>query len=301
LYPWVWDATTIRGADVVISNKSGFCHGARAPGALHICYCLTPTRFVWQPASYVRAERLPRGSGAALRLLLPWLRQWDRAAAARVDRFVAISTAVQERIRRYYGRESEVIFPPVDTARFAASFPPASDGATDYHVVVARLVPYKEIDLAIRAFNMLGRNLVVIGEGRDRDRLEGLAGPTVRFLGRLPDSEVATWIGRSAGLIWPGVEDFGLAPVEAMAAGRPVIARRAGGVLDTVVEGETGVFFDEPAPEALARAVIAAETISWRPDYIRHHAAQFGVGPFRERFADFVASVRAGAAGTTWT
>lgn len=290
LYPMAWSTTRARAADggeadLVLSNKSAFCHGIRAGNAVHVCYCLTPTRFVWEPSSYLAHERVPAGGRLILRALIPWLRRWDHAAAQRVDHFVAISSVVRDRIARYYGRDSEIIHPPTDVSAFAASDGPAPDGSP-YHVVLARLVPYKRIDLAVRAFNRLGRRLIVIGDGRDRARLEAMAGPTITFRGRLPSDVVRQLVAGSQGLIWPGVEDYGLVPIEAMAAGRPVIALRAGGVLDTVVDGQTGVLFDDEDPEALAAAVERSDAIAWDRAEIRAHAAQFGRAPFERRMGD---------------
>lgn len=292
LYPLAWETTRLAGFDLILSNKSGFCHGVRHRGGVHVCYCLTPTRFVWDVDDYLALEAVPAALRLALRTLLPIFRRWDRAAADRVDHFVAISTTVQARIRRHYGRDSVVIFPPAELAPFAATpLVPAGD----YHLVLARLVPYKRIDLAVEAFNRLARPLVVVGEGRDRARLEALAGPTIRFTGRLPHADVLRLLAGSRGLVWPGVEDYGLAPVEAMAAGKPVIARRAGGVLDTVVEGRTGVYFDAPDPESLAAAVRQAEAIAWEPSAIRAHALRFGRSGFETQLAEFLRGVLGGA------
>ncbi|MCE7939262.1 MAG: glycosyltransferase family 4 protein, partial [Chloroflexi bacterium CFX6] len=185
LYPLAWQSTRLRGYDLVLSNKSGFCHGVDAGDAVHVCYCLTPTRFVWDPDAYVTHEMLPRGARLALRVLVPALRRWEVAAARRVDHFVAISGVVRDRIAAAYGRDSAVIHPPTDVDRFRIA-----DGVDDHYLVLARLVPYKRIDLAVEAFNRLGRRLVVVGDGRDRARLEALAGPTVEFRGRLPEAAV---------------------------------------------------------------------------------------------------------------
>jgi glycosyltransferase involved in cell wall biosynthesis len=268
-----------------VSNKSAFCHGIDAGAAVHVCYCLTPTRFVWQLDEYLTHERMPPGGRLAVRALLPALRRWDHGAAQRVDAFVAISSVVAERIRRYYGRESTIVFPPVDVDAYSpnAERPPRRTIGEPYDLVVARLVPYKQIDLAIAAFNRLGRRLVVVGDGRDRRRLESQAGPTITFTGRLPDDDVRSLLAGCRALIWPGIEDYGLVPVEAMASGRPVIARRAGGVLDTVVEGATGLFFHDPTPDSLAAAVVAADAIAWDPDAIRHHARRFERATFEAR------------------
>lgn len=285
LYPLAWQSTRVAGCDLVVSNKSGFCHGVRVGKACHVCYCLTPTRFVWDAQAYLRHEIVPPGGRLALCALLPWLRRWDRRAAERVDSFVSISGAVRERVLRVYGRESTVIHPPVDMPPAPAPAP-----AGDYHVVLARLVPYKQIDLAVEAFGALRRRLVVIGDGRDRERLERAAGPNVTFVGRVERPEVLRLLAGCRALVWPGIEDFGLAPVEAMAAGRPVIARRAGGVLDTVVEGRTGVFFSEPTPESLADAVRRADAVAWEPRLIRSHAERFSRARFEAAFDAFLQS-----------
>lgn len=288
LYPLAWDTTRLGEYDLVLSNKSGFCHGVHAGSAVHVCYCLTPTRFVWDAEAYLAHENLPPGARLMLRAIMPWLRRWDLAAARRVDHFVAISSVVRERIAACYGRDSTVIFPPAELGDSRVEGSPE-----DYYLVLGRLVPYKRIDLAVAAFNQLGKRLVVVGEGRDRERLEALAGPTVSFRGRLPRAEVAELVARCRGLVWPGVEDYGLAPVEVMAAGRPVIARRAGGVLDTVVDGVTGVFFDDEEPQALAAAVRRAEGISWDADGIRANARRFGRDVFEARLEAYLAEVMA--------
>jgi glycosyltransferase involved in cell wall biosynthesis len=283
LYPLDWSTRRIPGYDLILSNKSGFCHGLRAGGAVHVCYCLTPTRYVWDLDDYLAHEDLGPASRLALRAILPALRRWDWAAAQRVDHFVAISSTVQDRILKHYGRASEVIFPPTDLEGFEIA---AESERDDHYLILARLVPYKRIDLAVEAFNQLGRRLVVVGDGRDRARLEAMAGPTIEFRGRLPQAEVRHLLARCRGLVWPGVEDYGLAPVEAMASGRPVIARRAGGVLDTIDPGRTGVFFDGADAAALADAVRAADQIDWQPAAIRTHAEAFGRPAFEARLRD---------------
>ncbi len=283
LYPFAWQRTRVTGADVVVSNKSAFCMGVDTGKAAHVCYCLTPTRFVWEPTAYSAYESLPPGARLALAAILPWLRRWELRAAAKVDHFLAISTTVQERIRRRYGRDSEVVYPPVDTKRFA----PGPD--EDFYLILARLVPYKRIDLAIEAFERLGRRLVIAGDGRDRARLETLAGRHVEFAGRVSEQEARRLLGSCRALVWPGVEDFGLAPVEAMASGRPVIARRAGGALDTVVDRVTGVFFDDVDDrDALARAVTAADDVPWRSEALQRHARAFDSDVFRRRMLEIV-------------
>jgi len=282
-YPLAFGGLDLSAYDVVLSNKSAFCHGVRTGEAVHICYCLTPTRFVWQFDAYAARESIPRPLRPLLRPLIAALRRWDYAAAQRVSHFVAISRAVQERIRRFYGRESTVIHPPVETTRFQPA--PRHE---DYYLIVSRLIPYRRIDLAVQAFNQLGLPLVIAGDGRAREALEALAGPTVTFLGRVPDEELPDLFARCRAYVLPGEEDFGIAPVQAQAAGRPVIAFAAGGALDTVIEGQTGAFFREPTPESLAEAVRAFDADAVDPRACVENAARFDARVFRERLGEFV-------------
>lgn len=280
LYPLAFESFDLSGYDVVISNKSGFCHGViTSPDTVHICYCLTPTRFVWGYSEYVRREGLGRLARWLLMPFLNYLRLWDRLAADRVDYFVAISQEVKERIAKYYRRQSTVVYPPVYTDRFKPS--PERD---DYFLVVSRLIPYKRIDVAVEAFNRLGLPLLIVGEGRARRSLEAVAKPNVRFLGRVSGEELAQLYARCRALIFPGREDFGIAPVEAQAAGRPVIAYAAGGALETVIEGKTGLFFHQQTPDALAQAVLefVRREGEFDPQVIKANALRFDVERFRE-------------------
>jgi glycosyltransferase involved in cell wall biosynthesis len=283
LYPLAFARTDLSGYDVILSNKSGFCHGVRTGGAVHICYCLAPTRYVWDLDAYAGREAIPSLVKAVLRPLVALLRRWDYQAAQEVDHFVAISHEIQDRIRRYYGRESVVIHPPVDTTRF---HPIATQD--DYYLIVSRLVPYKRIDLAVRAFNQLGVPLVIAGDGRDREALEALAGPTITFLGRVPDEDLPDLFARCRAYILPGMEDFCITPVQAQASGRPIVAYGAGGALDTVVEGETGTLFREPTPEALAAAVRAFDARAMSPRACVRNASRFDTSVFKQRLMRFI-------------
>ncbi len=286
LYPLAWGGLRLDEYDVILSNKSGFCHGLRfPPRSLHICYCLTPTRYVWQLESYLAGENLGAGVRTLLRPLMAWLRAWDYAAAQRVSHFIAISTAVKERIQRYYRRKSAIIFPPVDTDRFAQATPSASG---DYFLVVSRLIPYKRIDLAVQAATQLGLKLKVAGAGRDRERLQKLAGPTVEFLGFVPDADLPGLVAGCRALIFPGLEDFGIAPVQAQAAGKPVIAFAGGGALDTVLPGATGERFDALTLESLAERLRSFDERDYDPARIRAHARQFDASVFIKRISVFV-------------
>lgn len=283
LYPLAFAQLRLTGYDLVLSNKSGFCIGVQTDGAPHICYCLAPTRYVWDFDAYAAREALSPALRAALRPLVALLRRWDYRAAQQVDHFVAISGEIQNRIRRYYRRDSTIIYPPVETDRFEPS------GARDeYYLIVSRLIPYKRIDLAVRAFNQLGAPLLIAGDGRDRERLESLAGPNVTFLGRVPDEDLPDLFARCRAYILPGLEDFCISPVQAQAAGRPVIAYRAGGALDTVVEGETGAFFREMTPEALASTVADFDVDNVDPRACVQNARRFDAQVFKQALGRFI-------------
>jgi glycosyltransferase involved in cell wall biosynthesis len=208
---------------------------------------------------------------------------WERRAANRVDTFVAISDEIQKRIHRCYGRESTVIHPPVDTRRFAPA-----DKYDDYFLIVSRLIPYKRIDLAVRAFTELGLPLKISGDGRDRESLQAIAGPNVQFLGYVPNNDLGQLMARCRAFVFPGLEDFGITPVQAMAAGRPVIAYAGGGALDYVVEGVSGTFFNEQTPESLADAVRRFDAGIFDPATIRAHAQQFDTNVFKSKLLAFI-------------
>ena len=286
LYPLAWRGLRLSDYDVILSNKSGFCHGFQFDArALHICYCLTPTRYVWQLDTYLAGEELAPLARWLVKRLVGLLRHWDFAAAQRVSHFVAISGAIKARIRRYYNREAEVIFPPVDTARFQ---PAPADAVEDYYLIVSRLAPYKRIDLAVQAAKELGFPLRIAGSGRDLGRLRALAGESVEFLGYVPDGALPALMARCKALLFPGLEDFGIAPVQAQAAGRPVIAYRGGGALDTVVPGETGEFFDEATVGSLMSVWRRFDAGAYNPESIRRHALRFDAAIFRQRISAFV-------------
>ncbi len=286
LYPRAVESYDLSGYDLVLSSSSAFALGAiAAPHAPHVCYCHTPMRFGWNYDEYVRHERIPAVLRELLRPGIRRIREWDRRAAGRVDDFIANSRNVAGRIARFYGRESTMIPPPVDVSRFRP-VDPAEVG--DYYLVLSRLIPYKRIDVAVRAFAHLDRPLWVAGDGRARADLEAIASPNVRFLGRVPDADVPGLYAHCRAFIFPGEEDLGITPLEAMAAGRPVIAYAAGGALETVIEGQTGVFFREQTPEALAEAVREFETQKFDPAASRRQAERFDIASFQARVRAFV-------------
>jgi len=228
--------------------------------------------------------------GRLKRMLIPpimnYLRIWDRLAADRVDEFIGISHAVAQRIRKYYRREAAVIYPPVDTARYRLD---TSIG--EYFLVVSRLVPYKRVDLAVAACSETGQSLLVVGDGPEYARLKQMAGPNVKFLGRLSDEEIAKLYAKCQAFIFPGNEDFGITPVEAQAAGRPVIAYRAGGALETVKEGVTGEFFDRQEADSLVQALKAFDPGKYKPADMVENARFFDVDSFKKQFSEYVQKV----------
>ncbi len=288
LMPLAVERLNLREYDLVISSSSAWVKNVRtSPGALHICYCHSPARFLWHwTDEYVHG--LPGGPLAhtAVKALLPALRRWDKYGTRRVTEFVANSTIVQQRIRRYFGREATVIHPPVDTERFQ----PVGE-QEDYFLIVSSLNPYKRVDLAIESFNQLRLPLVIIGQGPEYERLKRLAGPTVQLLGWRADEEVSYRMARCRAFVMPQEEDFGIAPLEAQSCGRPVIAYGAGGVLDSIVDGKTGLLFTPQTAEALCQAVRRFEQISFDEQACRRNALRFGVERFKREFSDFVEGV----------
>ncbi len=283
-YPIAFESFDLGGYDVVISNSSAFSKGVvTGPDTLHISYCLTPMRWVWRYRDYVEREQLGSLARAVLPPLIHYLRVWDAGAAMRVDRYISISRAVQARIKKYYRRDSEIIYPPVDTDQFLKPGPPG-----EYYITVGRLTPYQRKDLIVDAFRELGLPVKIVGVGRDLERLRSRATPNIEFLGRVDDDTLRDLYANCKGYLFPGEEDFGIAPVEAQAAGKPVIAYAAGGALDTVIDGVTGVHFAQQTARGLADAVRRFETLTFDPDVIRANAERFSARVFRQQFTGFV-------------
>lgn len=290
LYPFAVSSLDLSGYDLVVSSSSGYVKGVQANlNAIHVCYCHTPMRWAWSFDSYSSRESFGGGLRTVLPAFIQGLRRWDEGAARQPDHFVANSQAVADRIERVYGRYSEVIVPPIDIERFK----PSSEQQEDYYLVLARLVSYKRLDLAVSAFTRMKKRLVVIGTGPALEKLKADAGPTIEFLGRASDEVVEERVAKCRALIFPGEEDFGMAPVEVAAAGRPTIAYRAGGAVETVIDGVTGVFFDEQTTESLIDAVNRFERQDWDAAVIRRHAEGFGSDVFRDRFTDFLRRIGA--------
>ncbi|NMB48237.1 glycosyltransferase family 4 protein [Candidatus Kuenenbacteria bacterium] len=288
LMPWAASRHRLKNYDIVISSASSFAKNIQvSEDSLHICYCHTPTRFLWHDAdSYVEELNYPRFIKKIIPLFLPRLRHLDFLAAQKIDYFIANSRVVQERIKKYYQRDSVVIYPPVNTDFFAISNQPGN-----YYLAGGRLVAYKKYDLAIRAFNKLGLPLKIFGDGPERQRLQKMAFKNIEFLGPVDDQIKKNLYADCLAYLNPQVEDFGITAVEAMASGRPVIAFAAGGALETIIPGQTGEFFEEQTWESLAYRLLRFQPEKYRPALIKDHASQFSTKRFEEQIKNYIANL----------
>lgn len=272
--------------DIVLSDSSSVAKGViTPPDTMHICYCHSPMRYAWE-FSHEYAGKMAGKGGVKAKLLsyfLTGVRLWDNVSADRVDYFIANSHNVAKRIWKHYRRESVVIHPPVRCNLFNIS-----DVNEEYFLIVSRLQEYKRIDLAVEAFNKLGLPLVIIGDGPDRKKLEGMAKSNIKFLGRESDEVIKEHYAKCRAFLFTGEEDFGITPLEAMASGRPVIAYRKGGALEIVVEDKTGVFFDNQTCDELINAVKKFETMNFDKQEIRRHAETFDEVIFKEKISKFI-------------
>ena len=288
LFPAAISRFDLSAFDIVISSHHCAAKGVRtAPHTLHICYCYTPMRYIWtQYDDYFGAGRSDAVTRLGMAAAVGYLRRWDLRTAKNPHYFIAISENIRARIRTIYGRESEVIYPPVETGTLAA--------ATEHEgfdLVVSALVPYKRIDLAIEAYTRMGKHLVVIGDGPDLARLRQSGGPTVQFLGWRTDEEVRDHFRRCRAVVFPGEEDFGIVPVEAIACGKPVVAFARGGALETVLDGpglRTGVLFEQQTVESLTGAVLKLDTQTFDPMAMHAFALKFDREIFKQKMKDFI-------------
>lgn len=272
--------------DIVLSSSSSVAKGViTKPDTMHICYCHSPMRYGWEFSHEYAGKMAGKGSlkSKILNYFLTGIRLWDNASSDRVDYFIANSENVAKRIWKHYRRESVVIHPPVRCNLFNIS-----EVDEEYFLIVSRLQEYKRIDLAIEAFNELGLPLIIIGDGPERKKLEGMANENIKFLGRESDQVIKEHYSKCRAFIFPGEEDFGITPLEAMASGRPVIAYAKGGALETVVENKTGVFFSEQKMESLLDAIKKFDTMNFDKIKIREHAKKFDEEIFKEKIKIFI-------------
>lgn len=279
----------LRGFDLVLSSASSFAKGVVIkPNTLHICYCHTPTRYLWSdPQGYVEDLPYPNFVKNILPFYLSHLRNWDWAAAQRVDKFLANSKTVQQRIKRFYNADSQVIYPPVDVHKFNIS-----EKINNYYLMGGRLVPYKRYDLAVRAFNRLNIPLKVFGTGPEFERLKNLAKPNIEFVGEISEQEKIDLFSKCIAFINPQEEDFGITAVEAMASGRPVIAYKKGGATETILPNITGEFIEDQTWENLANTIIHFQAEKYNPQQIKNHSEQFSKERFKQEVWGFIKGLR---------
>lgn len=287
LMPLAFESFDFNKYDLVISVTSEAAKGIiTTPKTEHLCYCLTPTRYLWQSYEDYFKNSLWR---MLTKPLVTKLRLWDQIASARPDIYLAISKTVAKRLKKYYGREAEVIYPPADLNKFK---PPAGGQNSKFFLVVSRLVPYKRIDIAIEAFNKLGLPLKIIGSGVEEKKLKLMARGNIEFLGQnLTDGQLLSYYQNCRAIILPGEEDFGLVPIEALACGKPVIAYQGGGALETVVAGVTGEFFSPQEAQALEKVVRVFAEQKYRPEVCRKQAEKFSKENFQKNFKKFMEGV----------
>ena len=283
MMPGAFKNFELEKCDVVLTSSSSCAKMVKVPeGAIHIVYCHTPMRYAWSAyKEYVKSVSLLKRP--LVRILLHWMRKQDLESNKHVDYFIANSNEVKNRIKQYYNRDSVVIHPGVDISRFTCT--EDDDG---YYLVVSRFVKYKRIDLAIEACNRLKKPLIIIGDGDESKNLKKIAGNTVTFIKGISQEEIAFYYSRCKAFLFPGEEDFGITPVEAMASGKPVIAFSRGGALDTVINKKTGLFFKNQTVECLCQAILEFETMEFDHQAIRKHAEQFDVPIFEQKIKDFV-------------
>ncbi|MFA6438030.1 MAG: glycosyltransferase [Bacteriovoracaceae bacterium] len=279
LFPFAIAQFDLSEYDLVISTSHAVAKNVRVrKDAVHICYCFTPMRYVWDMYDqYFGKDKASLPIRIVMKLIAPLLRWWDVKTAAHVTYFIAISEEIRKRIQKHYHRDAEMIYPPVDIEQFQLS---TVQG--DFFLIVSALVPYKRVDLAVKAFNANGKHLVIAGTGPENGKLRAMAKPNIQFLGWQSDDELAQLYGRCKALIFPGVEDFGIVPLEAQASGKPVIAFRQGGALETIVDGITGIFFGSQTAESLQNAIQRCSLIKFNPQAIREHAVRFSRTNFRQ-------------------
>lgn len=291
LYPYAAARLTCPPADVVLSSSSAFAHGVRVPaGAVHVCYCHAPFRYAWYEQARALSE-VPAPLRPLLRVQLARMRRWDLSASRRVDSYIANSQLTRERIKRFYGRDSTVIHPPVETHRFAPGVP------GDSLLVVSELVAHKRVHVALEAARRAGVPIGIVGSGPDQESLAA-AYPEARFLGRASDEDLVELYAQARAVIVPGIEEFGITAVEAQAAGRPVIAAAGGGALETVLDGQTGVLARLDDVDSFARAIEAVDALEFEPARAVQNAERFSVATFQRRLAEHVTRAREDGART---
>ncbi len=284
LYPAAFRRFDLEDYDMIITSSSSFSNFIRKrPGTVLVSYCYTPARFLWDSARYLDREHIPAAVRGLMRPVIGAMRKMDIKASREVDCFITISEYIKAKIKKIYNRESVVIYPPVEIKKYKYN-----EDKDDFYLVVSRLKGYKRVDVAVNAFNRLAKKLVIVGSGEDEAHLKKISGPNIVFKGRVEDSELLDLYGKARALVFTGEEDFGLTPIEAQASGTPVIAFRGGGALETIVEGETGFFYNDAEPGSLMGAIGLFEKNDIDPKKCRSNSLRFDITIFTEKIKDFI-------------
>ena len=283
-YPFAFKRINLKKFEVIISSSSSFSHFInKSKNSIHIVYCYTPPRFLWETEKYLEGEKFSRFLSSLIKIYIRYLKKLDLNQSKKIDYYIAISENVKNKINKIYKRDAFVIYPPIDIAKYIFK-----EKKGDFYLIVSRLKGYKKLDIAIKAFNTLGKKLLIVGTGEDEAFLKEIAGENINFLGRIDESKLLSLYSEAKALIFPGEEDFGLTPLEAQASGTPVIAYGAGGALETIINRETGLFFYEQDPEELIKAVKEFENYDIDALKCRANAERFGFNQFRDKIFNLV-------------
>jgi glycosyltransferase involved in cell wall biosynthesis len=287
LYPYAFRSLKLCDYEIILGSSSSYSHFInKCKDSVHVNYCYTPPRFLWETKDYMEGEKMSGMMAAAARPIISHLRKMDRKQSDKVDYYIAISKYVKSKIKKVYNRESTVIYPPIEMGKYRFK-----RNKEDFYLIVSRLKGYKKVDTAVRAFNILQKKLLIVGKGEDEENLKKVSGRNIEFLGTVSDGRLLDLYSRAKSLIFTGKEDFGLTPVEAQASGTPVIAFSKGGASETIINGITGFFFDRQEPEVLVEAVKRLEKDSLDPFKCRENARRFDFKNFKQEVKDFIQKI----------
>jgi glycosyltransferase involved in cell wall biosynthesis len=286
--PKAIESFDLTGYDLVLSSSHCVAKGVKVPkNTLHICYCYTPMRYIWDMHDqYFNDSKL--SVKIAMKILRPYLQKWDVKNSQKVNYFIAISENIKNRIKKHYNKDSDIIYPPVNTNFYVPDVSIKTLSSSPYYLIVSAFAPYKRVDLAIEVFNILGYPLKIIGTGQDEEKLKKMAKKNIEFLGWRDNNEIKKYYQNCKALIFPGEEDFGIVPVEAQACGKPVVAYESGGAMETIVGGRTGVFFEKQSTDSLMEAIKMLENIKFNSDEIRGNAEKFSREIFKDKIKKFI-------------
>jgi glycosyltransferase involved in cell wall biosynthesis len=287
LYPFAFKTFKLGDYEIILGSSSSFSHFVnKCEGSVYVNYCYTPPRFLWETKKYLEGERI---SGLVSKIAMPgiyFLREMDLKQSKKIDYYIAISEHVKNKIKKVYDRDSVIIYPPIDLKKYRFN-----TIKEDFYLIVSRLKGYKRIDIAIKAFNMLGKKLLIVGTGEDEINLRKISGENIKFLGRVSDNELLDLYSRAKSLVFTGKEDFGLTPIEAQASGTPVVAYKEGGASETIISGRTGFFFEKQEPEILAEVIREFEKNQFNPDDCRENAERFDFENFKKDITGFIKKI----------